>query len=569
MADMKLPDELFTPFNPNELVEDDTSPGYAAWPVYKNVVSVEQYADLFASPTSRDDSLPGSFGAFIKSTIETAKASPPDMRTWAQQMNIMPDPQAKNIIPWPELPPQMLRVIMSEHLAPKMIVGLRCADIARYAVPSHRPWMPGWMVETKKDTHTPTDADDADKKAAFDFLQNCTIETTDARVRDSMQLQGFPTFLETAVRDAMTFGAYAWWTDCDLKGRVKSFKCLSAFNIRLANQDGYNGDPNLYAVGVDDTNKVTHTFTRYELIWRPRTPRADATAGGYGYPEITQALTLIRGWTDAIELNVTTFNKNAIPPGILLSTGMWTARQLDVLSRIWRNMKSGITKSHNIPVIPIPKDGSLELLSLDTLVDKDAVYQDFINMLTGALCAVYKFPVTRLGYHASGRGPDSKEDKPTSEANVDMHDPGLAPELLQLENLVNEYLITPRWPHLVFSFTSKSPKDDARAYEIRMLAMSVSERRALVDLPALENIADKADKETAKTFGLAPVDPGLTSLFSAIVTSKIAAESAETTAAMKPQPEQGAPFSAKKDPVKSAAHGHASGVRRDSKAESK
>lgn len=568
MTDAKLV-EPFVPFNPNMIEEDApvASMGMANWPVFKHATSVEQYASAFASATpSPGGTEPGSLEAFIKSTIEVAKASPPDMRSFAQMMNIMPDPQAKNIIPWPGMNPAVIKVVAEQHLSPKMIIGLRTADIMRYSCPSARPWMPGWQVETREGVHTPTEQDKSDKKKAVDFLQNCTIDTTDARERDALGLTSFSVFLETAVRDALTFGNYAWWCDSDIRGRVRSFKCLSAYNIRLATKEGYNNDPNIFSVGVDDTNRVTHTFTHNDLVWRPRNPRADATAGGYGYPEIEQAIKIIQGWSDALELNVSTFTKNSIPPGILTTNGQWTQRQIDVLSRTFQNLRRGITKAWAMPVIPLPKDGKLEMLSFDMLKDKDVIFGDFLNMLAGALCSVYRFPPDRLGVFTSGKSKDNKMEGPAAAANVDISaDPGLAPELMILETLINEYLIWPRWPHLIFSFTCKSPKDDARAYELRVLAMTVAERRAHVDLPTMETVADPQDKEVARLMDLAPIDPSLSGLYSNIVTARIAADAAVKAAAEKP--DSGAAFTSKKDPGQSITHGHEGGVRRDSKAE--
>lgn len=551
------------PYNPNTFdVDVEQAPaGVANWPVFPHAHSVEDYTNVFAKSIGSLDTEPGSLTAFFKATIETAKASPPDLRSM-QQMNVFPDPQGKNILPVPGMSMQMIKMLAEQHLSPKMIIGLRVADIMRYSSPSTRPWMPGWVVETKKGVRTPTDQDDTDKDAAIAFLENCSINAKNARDRDAKGLTSFSVFLETAVRDSLIYGAYSWWTDCDLAGRPKAFKALSSYNVRLTTKEGYNNNPAVFAVGVDDMNKVQAEFTRFDLVYQPRNPRAETP---YGAAEIELGIKLIQGWSDALDLNLGTFNKNAIPPGILTVSGNgWTQKQLDVLSRIWTNLKRGVSKSHALPVIPLPKDGKLELMSLDTLIQKDTQFSEFLNMLAGTLCAVYRFPPSRLGVFASGKSPDNRPDDKVSQANVDIADPGLAPLLFELENLINEYLIYPRWPHLRFSFSCKNPKDDARAYEMRVLAMTQDERRAFSDLPTLETIAKPEDKDTARLMGMAPVDPGMVSLYGNIVTAKIAAESADKTAAEKPE---GAAFPSKTDPAKSEEHGHTSGVRRDSATE--
>jgi hypothetical protein len=138
------------------------------------------------------------------------------------------------------------------------------------------------------------------------------------------------------------------------------------------------------------------------------------------------------------------------------------------------------------------------------------------------------------------------------------------PLLTAIEGLINDYLIFPKWPHLHFKFSAKSPKEDARAYELKVLSLTVDERRALSDRGTLEDsVEDPTAKEIARIMGSAPCDPGLVGAFQSIATAIIAAKNAAKEAESTP----GAAFPAKKDPAASEEHGHMSGVRRDSAAE--
>ena len=128
-------------------------------------------------------------------------------------------------------------------------------------------------------------------------------------------------------------------------------------------------------------------------------------------------------------------------------------------------------------------------------------------------------------------------------------------------DVINEYLLWDRWPHLEFGFTGTSPKEDAREYEARTLASTVDERRALNDQEPLESLGkDEDEKKILRLLGKAPVDPSLTGVYQSIVQAVLAPK-AEGGG------ENGAAFTSKKDPARSEDHGHASGVRRDSAGE--
>jgi len=555
-------------FNPNE---GPTFEGGAAFPVYDTAYTADQYAQVFAR----------SIGDPVNSWAErivTQKALslPPDMQSFLR-MSTIPMDRAGNLLTWPGLPAEALRKIARENIAPQLIIAMRVADVARYSELSTHVWKPGWQIELRASRKTPTDGDLVAIRDAERFLLNCNAETHNARRRDAAKLQDFSSFLAALVRDSLTYDGMAVWTDTDHKGRVKSFKALSAFNIRLAGPGGYHGDPNIFACAVDEMGNVVAQFTRDELVYYVRNPRADPDIGGYGYPEIEIALRLIQGFQNALDMNVDTFQRNAIPNGFLTVTGRWNQRQLDVLSRIWMNLKRGVSKSWSIPVIALPERGEIKVNSMIDLKGSEVFYQDLMNMVIGAFCTIYAFPVTRIGYRISGQGPDSHmRDQQTSATIVDESDPGLMPLLHSIENVINEYLLWSRWPELQFKFNGKSPREDSREYEARINAMTLAEHRAMTDLPELETFGrDEEEKTMLRLMAATPANPAMAGVWQSIIAARASEKVADvkvegqeavaeqrTSAANVKQP--GAPHPAKQDPARSEQHGHMSGVRRDS-----
>ena len=120
--------------------------------------------------------------------------------------------------------------------------------------------------------------------------------------------------------------------------------------------------------------------------------------------------------------------------------------------------------------------------------------------------------------------------------------------------MFNEYLVGVNWPHLQFTFTGKSPKEDAREYELRSLAMTVNERRAQAGLPPLEDVVDAKYRDLALLLGIAPTDPALSGPFQSMAATLLGAGANVKQAESM--------FSHKIDPAQADEHGHMSGVRR-------
>lgn len=489
----------------------------------------------------------------------------------------MPDVTSSNgVAPWPGINPDSLRKIVRETIAPQLVIGMREDDIIRYSNHSSKLWRPGWRIEARDD-----DADSASKKEikeAERFIMNSNVETgyTQCRERDAQRLTSFQRFLASLVRDTLTFDAIALWTDMDRQKKVGRYALLPAGNIRLTTPGGYDNDPNKFAVAVDEGGTVLQAFTRDELTFYIRNPRNDPDVYNYGYSEVEIAMRMIKGFQNALDMNIDIFDRSAIANGILtISGGTVTQRQLDFLNRLMTNMKKGVTKTWTLPVIGLQGDAKLELLDLSRLKGNEAYYKEFMNMLAGALCTLWRFPVRRLGYRISGGSRDAEPLPDAVTERVDENDPGLPPLLTHIETLINEYILWTRWPNLQFRFTGKTPAEDARQYEAQSLAKTYGERRAESGLPPLESLAKGSEeKKIARLMTLAPMDPNLSGIYQSIAGT-----------AMEPEPEPGLPgageaggppkakpgnrMTSKKDPAKARKHGHESGVRRDSNKEGK
>jgi hypothetical protein len=514
----------------------------------------------------------------VESSISVAAkalgATPPQAMAYSR-LSFMPDPANYGLMQWPGIQPESLRKIARENVLPQMVIRSRVADVRRYSSLATHSWSPGWEIGLRDPKATPTARDKLDIREAESFIWNCSREQvySDPRDRDAHHISQFEQFLCSAVDDSMTFDGWAVWTDRDRLGRVRSFANLPAGLIRLALPGkGYKGNPNVFAALVDETGTPAAAFTRDEMTWSVRNVRNDPNVIGYGYPEIEIAVRIIQGFGAAIDLNVNTFDKNGIPNGMLLLKGdFWQQEQIDALQREWINMKRGISKMWGMPVMGVPEDGDVELMSFMDLKGQEIRYKDHLNLMAGVYCIVSQFPIRRWGMFASG---SHRDNQPVQDGSVELQgtdDPGLPMMLIFMEHRVNEYLLHPNWDRLQFRFRNKNPKEDARAYEARKLARTFMESRAEADLPLLTKDVPDWIEPVVEIMQYCPEDPAKTAVFQTLamvaLEEKLGLNDKETASGGNANATPGAPFPSKIDPARSQAHGHRSGVRRNAAGE--
>jgi len=560
----------YTPFDPNmdfESVKSVSNYG-AVFPSVSSlgvgpVTSAKQYADIFTQAIEGTSS----FETFV---TEMAKAirQAPSMEKFAK-LELMPQQYSDSLMSPPGIPFEMLTKISDDNLFVKPIIQGRIADILRYSEKSSHPWKPGWAIELKSGFTAPTEAQKKQIIDAENFISNCAYGDISVRQRDKLGYRPFRNFLAAFVRDRLRYDFVTVYTDMDTRDQVQAFKVFPAACVRLASPKGYKNDPEIFAVGLDNGYNISQTFTRKQLFTVVQNERSDPDWGGYGYSEAEQVLRVLQGFTDCFTLLCDTFNKNAVPNGILMAEGMWGPRQLEILTAIWQNLKKGVSKGHALPVMAMPKDGGLEILDLTKMKDNAEYFAPFLNLSAGLIAATYNFPVDRLGFHVNGTtAADTRPESDTASGTIiDNADPGLAPLLSLIADSISAYIIDSRWPELKFVFRGANPKEDAREYEARMKASTWGEARALSDLMPVAKLGEDEDQsEVLKYMDLCPTDPIVASVYQNIITALIASKTTEKATAEKPQ---GALMQNKTDPAKAETHGHTSGVRRDSAGEKK
>jgi hypothetical protein len=292
-----------------------------------------------------------------------------------------------------------------------------------------------------------------------------------------------------------------------------------------------------------------------------------------GNSEAEIAVLTVQAFQSAIQLNSDTFSRSSLPNGMMLLKGdFFNQNQIDALMREWTNMKRGVSKAWGMPVMSVPEEAEVEIVNFMDMKGQEIRYKDHLNLMGGLYCIIAQFPARRLGIFASGNTRDNEPTKNESVEQAGVDDPGLPPLLGFVANRVNEYLLWPNWPRLRLRFNGANPKQDAREYEARQKARTWGESRRHNDEKPLESLASKENKPLMEIMALCPEDSSKQGSFQTLAVKWLEMRYGEKKengeGGMDRDTERvGAPFPSKTDPAKSEEHGHRSGVRRNSAAE--
>ncbi len=509
----------------------------------------------------------------IKGIPEISKALPPSFQTYAT-LSYQPDQYYSGTLVWPGIPPSSLTKIVQDNVAPNMVIGLRVDDVVAFSDVSEQAWMPGWKILPRFSQEMTGELKNRIREAEY-FLQNGSLNGITSSERRMNRLMPFRNFLASITRDTLVYDGIAIWTHRDKSGRVQNFAPVSASNIRLVNTEiGYLGDKNIFAVGVDEIGNPVNTFTADQLYWFVRNPRLNVEVHGYGLSEVQVAIELITGFSNVMTMNSARFTTSSIPNGIMLIQGAGNQRTIDALQRSIINFTRGPSRRWVMPVLASSTDTDIKIIDLTAYAGMETLYPDYMNMLMGALSVVYRIPIDRLGYRPSGKisEPKSKGESQGSRQSeiVDKSpDVGKIALLNALEYVVNDALIWPTFPDLIFKFMGKNPIEDARQYQERLSTMTYGERRSTVGLQPLTEVIknmkfpDDEMKEAAEKVALilsmAPGDPSLSGIYQSILAGQGMAGNKQQQAG----PKSGMPdsmYDRKKDPAASEDKGYISGV---------
>lgn len=311
------------------------------------------------------------------------------------------------------------------------------------------------------------------------FFSNCGWEFN-PRERKKLRRDSFSTMMGKAVRDTLVMDSCAIETEMkrDRKLGIDGIAVIDGATIRLTPEGGYKGDEDIFALQVV-MGAVKTAYTYDDLIYEARNPRSDIIVGGYGLGEAELLVRVVTGFLNAMTHNITGFDKNAIPKGVLHLSGDYTQDDLTAFRRYWNSMVKGANSQWSVPVL-VSKDQESKASFEKFGVDYDEMhFAKWMTFLTSIICAIYGMSPSEINSDSfSGGGTSSLSGDDTAERLADSKDKGLRPLLSYFENLFTDYVTCDFSDKYVFRWTGLDETDASLKEQRSRLILTVNEMRA-------------------------------------------------------------------------------------------
>lgn len=236
--------------------------------------------------------------------------------------------------------------------------------------------------------------------------------------------------------------------------------------------------------------RIYTTFGSDDLYYSYANPRDALGMRGYGISETEMSIKLTTGILNVLTTNNALFDRNALPPGMMLLFGQIGSNQLSEWQAEWDAYRLGAGGQWGLPALNIrDPQGKVEYLRFDG-APNEMVFSSYVGFLGAVRCAIFGVDASEVNLSAfggnnsnlsGGKGFDSRVEETRNRAFL--------PDLGRIEVMYNE-ILTPatsgRWR---MRFVGAEKQDPKELRDIFRANASVNEvRRVLLKMPPLDGV---------------------------------------------------------------------------------
>lgn len=368
------------------------------------------------------------------------------------------------------------------------VVMTRIRQVKRFCRANAKGLGPGFRVAHKDIKKNRTDAIKSDLRLLNGFFTNCGWESN-PRERQRLCRENFSGFMSKQVRDSLVMDSAPIETEFKLNRALgmDGFYAVDGATIRMCNEDGYDGDDEIFALQVVQGN-IRTAYTFNDLIYVPRNPRTDVLQGGYGMSETELLVTTVTGFLNAMTYNQKYFDSNAIPKGLLHLAGDYSQDDLNSFKRYWNSMCRGINNAWSLPVL-VSKNGESKANFEKFGVDKDEImFAKWMTFLTSIICAVYGIAPEEINFESFTSGATTLSGSNTEEKLIHSKDKGLRPLLSHFEDLFTDYIVSEFNNEYEFHWTGLDERPWDVTWREEVATSTINELRQSRNLPPINEI---------------------------------------------------------------------------------
>jgi len=357
---------------------------------------------------------------------------------------------------------------------------------------------PGFQIRLKDQEKHPDNEEATSIKLLESFFLHCGWETNPRR-RMRLRRDNFSSFMSKLVRDTLTMDSMPIETEFkrDKKLGLDGMYAVDGATIRLCNEDGYEGEDEIYALQVIQ-GRVRSVYTYDDLIYVPRNPRTDVLVGGYGLGETELLIRVVTGFLNAFSYNTKYFDSNSIPKGLLHLSGNYSEQDISAFKRYWNAMVKGINNSWTLPVM-VSKDQESRAAFENFGVDvSEMMFGKWMTFLASLICAIYGIGPDEINFESFSASKSSLSGDDTEEKLANSKDKGLLPLLAYFDNTFTDYIVSEFGDKYEFEWTGFEVEDKKQLFEEVKLCNTVNELRA-----------SRGEEKITDSWGDAPLNPSL------------------------------------------------------------
>lgn len=378
---------------------------------------------------------------------------------------------------WSGMTFDMLRGMVDQTPVLSAVVMTRVRQVQRFLRPNSGGTGPGFQIALRD----PSAKLGTDEQKTTALLQNFFVNNgweTNPRQRARLKRDNLSTFMAKSLRDTLTMDSAPIETEYkrDKKLGMDGFYAVDGATIRLANEVGYRGEDEIFALQVVDGN-IRAAYTYDDLIYVPRNPRTDVLVGGYGMSETELLVRVVTGFLNAFTYNTSYFDKNSIPKGMLHLSGNYDQNDIASFRRYWNAMVRGINNAWSLPVM-VSKDqeskASFENFGVEV---NEIMFAKWMTFLTSIICAIYGIAPDEINFESFTAGTSSLSGSDTEEKLVNSKDKGLRPLLSHYEDLFSDYIVADFGDKYCFRWTGLDEEAPETRWDKEKTTLTFNEAR--------------------------------------------------------------------------------------------
>lgn len=348
----------------------------------------------------------------------------------------------------------MMRAMVDQTPILSAVIMTRQRQVKRFCRVQESGKGPGFAVKLKDPSAKLGTQEQQSIQLLEGFFTNCGWESS-PRVRKRLRRDNFSGFMMKHVRDSLILDSAPIETEWkrDRRLGIDGFYAVDGATIRLCNEEGYQGDDEIFALQVVQGNPRA-AYTYDDLIYEPRNPRTDVLVGGYGMSETELLVRVVTGLLNAMTYNMKFFDSNQIPKGLLHLSGDYGEADLNAFKRYWNAMVKGINNAWALPVMVSKNSESKAAFEKFGVDIDDVMFAKWMTFLTAIVCAIYGIAPDEINFESFSAGNTSAlSGSDTEEKLINSKDKGLRPLLSHFEDVFSDYIVAEFGDKYVFRWT--------------------------------------------------------------------------------------------------------------------